>query len=296
MNTTVEKISQAILDANHPGKSAREVIGYVCPQLLGKNTSVVELFSSWFYDSFSQVDLDRYDSQIKSPIKVVALLNELSYRLFLRPEHSGLLEALRLYADASQQMVFKYEALTQCKRHIEQKNEYRLIKDEVASLVDECKSITFPFYEVARVMSTMKGQCSPKLRALAFPEPPQLNTAFKIVFPLSDETKTRMANEKNLINNLSDRDLGIRTIHALKRHELSKCDTDLPVYGVESIYALTPWVISTCQGLEVSQERSIGDEVALASMRSLSARAEALLARYERIKVVSTEKCEELEP
>jgi hypothetical protein len=296
MNTTVERISQAILDANHPGKSAKEVIGNLCPQLLSKDASVVELFSSWFYDSFSQVSLDQYESQRKSPIKVGAMLNELSYRLFMRPEYSGLLEALKLYADVSRQMVLKYEALNRCQTDIERKKEYQLIKNDINALVTECKSMRFPFYQVAKVMTTMKGQCGPKLRELAFPEPCAPKTAFKIVFPISDESKIRLTNETVLINSLSDRDLGIRTVHALKRHELSKYDTDLPVYGVESIYALTPWVISACQGLEVSQERTLGDEAALVIMRSLSARADALLTRYERIKVVSTEKCEELEP
>ena len=78
---------------------------------------------------------------------------------------------------------------------------------------------------------------------MLFPLAPASGTGFR--FPISEETRKRIAQERELLDTISTKDLSTRIIHALKRHDLAKHDPQYPVYGVERMttaFPKLPWM------------------------------------------------------
>jgi hypothetical protein len=277
----ITKISQNILDLNHPGSRANQVVSQLCPGLLSNSRSVIELFADFLNDCLGESDIGRREYNPNGAIRLNAMIEELCYRFITTPQNQALTERFLVHVDVAKQWRRAYETLKQHEYRLETAGGNAFIMKQLHGLSEQCRDIDYPVYALSKAENTIKSSSGIKARECFFPSPPASGTGFR--FPISEETRKRMAQERELLDTVSTQDLSTRIIHALKRHDLAKHDPQYPVYGVESIYALIPWMISQCQGTQQEQRRPLENPEALILMRTQLREMEALNSRAERL-------------
>jgi len=277
----IAKISQIILDANHPGKQSNQVINELCPGLLNNSRSVIELFAHWLNDCMGQADLGARESNPKAIVRLNSMLNELCLRFLLSPHNQTLINRFSEHMHHAIQWNRAYDNLQRKSSTLSQPNGTALIVNEIKNTITKCKAFDYPAYIIGRAEITLKGAVGHEIRELFYP--PAESSATKFNFPLSEATKIRLANEKAYLKNVTTNDLAKRIIHELRSHNLAKCDIEYPVYGVDSIYALIPWMISQCQETPSELERPIENRQALEAMKAQTDDMNQLIKRAERI-------------
>ena len=277
----IAKISQSILDANHPGSQSSQVIQQLCPGLLGNSRSVIELFAHWLNDCLGQTDLGHRDHNPKAAIRLNSMLEELCFRFIDKGHNQSLATRFLEHASTAQRWQRGYETLKQHAYRLEKNGANPFIMNEIKRLSEQCKALDYPVYLLAKAEITIKGSVGKKTRERFYPSPPV--RASGIRFPLSEETRQRLEREQVYLDSASIKDLSTRIVHSIRRHDLAKYDPQYPVYGVESIYALIPWMISQCHGTAQELARPLENPEALSIMQEQIAALEALNQRAERL-------------
>lgn len=277
----IAKISQIILDANHPGKQSNQVINELCPGLLNNSRSVIELFAHWLNDCMGQADLGTRESNPKALVRLNSMLNELCLRFLLSPHNQTLVNRFTDHMHHAIQWNRAYDNLQRKSSTLSQKSGTAFIVNEINNAIAKCKSFDYPAYVIGRAEITLKGAVGHKIREQFYP--PTERNATKFNFPLSESAKVRLANEKSYLEHATTNDLAKRIIHELRSHNLAKCDIEYPVYGVDSIYALIPWMISQCQQTPSELERPLENQQALEAMKTQTDEMKQLIKRLDRI-------------
>jgi hypothetical protein len=277
----ITKLSQNILDLNHPGSQANQIVSQLCPGLLSNSRSVIELFADFLNDCLGEADIGRREYNPNGAIRLNAMIEELCYRFITTPQNQALTERFLVHVDAAKQWRRAYETLKRHEYRLEKAGGNGFIMKQIHGLAEQCRDIDYPAYALSKAENTIKSSTGTKAKQCFFPSPPSSGMGLR--FPISEDTRKRMVQERELLDAASTQDLSTRIIHALKRHDLAKCDPQYPVYGVESIYALIPWMISQCQGTQQEQRRPLEKPDALNLMRTQLREMEALNSRSERL-------------
>ena len=277
----IAKISQIILDANHPGKQSNQVINELCPGLLNNSCSVIELFAHWLNDCMGQTNLGTRESNPKALVRLNSMLNELCLRFLLIPHNQTLVNRFADHMHHAIQWKRAYENLQRKSSSLSQTSGAAFIVNQINVAIEKSRHFDYPVYIIGRAEITLKGAIGHEVREQF--HPPTERNATKFNFPLSENAKIKLANEKAYLKNVTTNDLAKRIIHELRSHNLAKCDIEYPVYGVNSIYALIPWMISQCQESTSELERPLENKQALEAMKAQTDEMNHLIKRADRI-------------
>lgn len=250
-NTHIE-ITQRLLDKHQPGKDAKAVLARFGLDLVRNEAPDVIILKDMLYDAFVHTDFSERLVKHKGDInKPTYLLKELLFRYLkaLGPDFIHQSKALFDQAKTFRGLVSNVE---RSMKDIERKKGFQALHQDGARLIEEVDPLLRAVYlmgDANRILHDSGGMKIRELCLLENPkgipgfdgEPARRINPFKL--PNFEEIEKRMAEAREAVDRMSDKELSIRLLNSFNGSYASTTDVEYPVYGVETIYAFTPIII-----------------------------------------------------
>lgn len=254
MATTHIEMTQQLLDQHQPGKNAREVLAQWKLDLLRNERSDIRLLTDLLYDAFAQTNLSKRVHEKADIQQPEFLLKELLFRYLTKALPADFVQQSSLVFDQAKAFRSLHDRANFDMKHAYRDPGMRVLHKDGVAILEKHDPLLQEVYLMGEARRILKDSAGEKVRSLyaatgkdvsGIPDilgsPAKRENPFKLT--MFEEIKERMAKSQALVDNMSDRELGIRLLRSFSGTHAAETAVELPVYGVKTAYAYVPMII-----------------------------------------------------
>lgn len=250
MALTHIEMTQHILDRNHPKLDAKELLTEWGIDLLRNERPDIMILPAMLYDAFGQEDLSRPRSkpmiELKDP---TFLLTEVIYRYLKEALGPNFIEQSSELFDQASKFRTLHDSISRDMRSIARDRSFQAVHRSGEQLVQETEDLVRQVYLMGDTKRILKTLGNRKIRSLYAEDEVSLGMGRKFAMkerpfiPAFEAIKNRINAAHEAVDQMSNRELCIRTLKSLAATETAKREIDRPLYGTKTIFAYAPIII-----------------------------------------------------
>lgn len=289
MTNTHIQITQHIIDRNHPGLDAKELLTGWGIDLLRNERPDILILPAMLYDAFGQADLSRPRAnpmiELKDP---TFLLTEVIYRYLRDVLGSNFIEQSGKLFDQALKFRGLQDEVSRDMRSIARDRSFQALHKSGEQVVQDTDDLNRQVYLMGDAKRILRGLGNRKIRPLYTKDEASFGFGGgsikrdRPLIPKFEAIRNRIDAAHEAVDQMSNRELCTRMLKSLAGTEMAQREVDHPLYGTKTVFAYAPIIMDRLlNGCDLDNDSVIAD--LSAKMASATEQLKAIKRRFERV-------------